>query len=88
MARIELQLDPETLERVRSMAQQRGCTLEALLKEQLDHLKGNATPHRSPSKSAEDPFWGLFSDMPGLMDQIVEEAMKSRHLWRLRETDV
>jgi hypothetical protein len=52
MASIELQLDEETLERARQLAQARHCTLEQLLKEILEQL-GAAT--------AGDQDWALLT---------------------------
>ncbi len=48
MANIELQLDEQTLERARQLAQARHCTLEQLLKEIIEQLGASA---------AEDQDW-------------------------------
>ncbi len=40
-----------------------------------------------PVKGLEsDPLWGLFRDEPGLIDQVVRDAMKDRQSIALRAT--
>jgi len=89
MAKIEIQLDPEILERARRLAGARGCTVEDLLKEQLGQLERPAfSTVAETGNGGEDPFWGLFGDAPCLVDDLLEETMKARQQRRLRNSDV
>jgi hypothetical protein len=72
----ELQLDEETLARARRLAASRQVTVEELIKEALARLETPA--------ATEDPILGMFSDVPELMDEIVEEAMQARERHPLR----
>jgi len=89
MARIEIQLDPETLKRIQALARERGASVGDLLKAHLHCLEaGLPLSPSARSESAEDPLWGLFGDIPELLDEIVAETMKDREHRRLREADV
>ena len=52
MARIEIQLDEQALERARRLAEARRCTLEELIKEILEQLGAAAA-----ASSGEDQDW-------------------------------
>jgi len=70
METIELHLDSQTLAGARQLAASRHRTLEALLKECLDHL--------GVTETAGDPFLGMCADEPALIDQVVASAMQAR----------
>ena len=61
MERIELELDEQTLERARRLAEARRCTVEQLLKELIEQLEV-ALP-------TVDVFLGLFAQEPKLIDR-------------------
>ncbi|MCS6861565.1 MAG: hypothetical protein NZT92_14750 [Abditibacteriales bacterium] len=77
METIELQLDPQTLERARRLAASRHVTLEELIKEVVEQLGGVEAEH--------DPFWGMFAHEPELVDQVVASAMQAREEHSLRQ---
>ena len=70
MEKIDLQLDEQTLERARRLAESRHCTLEELIREAIEQL--------GVTKAASDPFLGMLADEPELMDQVTELAMRAR----------
>jgi hypothetical protein len=70
MAKIEIELDEQTLERAKLLAESRKCTLPELIAEVIKLL---AAP-----KVAKDPWMGLFADEPELVDEILEEALRNR----------
>ena len=63
MAKIEIELDEQTLERAKLLAESRKCTLPELIAEVIKLL---------------DPWMGLFADEPELVDEILEEALRNR----------
>ncbi len=77
MEAIELQLDHNTLNRVRQLAASRQCTIEELLKALIRQLSTDAATH--------DPVLGMFADEPLLIDQVVASAIKDRETQVLRE---
>lgn len=78
MERIELELDGQTLERVRRLAESRRCTVEQLIKEVVEHLAGVTT--------TDDVFLGMFAEEPELIDQVVESAIQAREEHPLRQS--
>lgn len=78
MPTIELQLDAQTLERARQLAESRRSTLEGLLKELVEQLSAGAV--------GKDPVLGMFSDEPELVDEVIEAAMSAREEHPLRHT--
>ncbi|MBI3989428.1 MAG: hypothetical protein HY347_07400 [candidate division NC10 bacterium] len=78
MERIELELDEQTLERARRLAEARRCTVEQLLKDMIEHL-GVATP-------TDDVFLGMLAQEPELIEQVVESAMQAREEHPLRQS--
>jgi len=70
MEKIEIELDKQTLEDAKLLAEVRQCTLPELMAEVIKRL-GSA-------KVTKDPWMGLFVDEPELVDEIIEEAMKNR----------
>ena len=67
MQTIELQLDEETLERARRLAEARHDTLESLIVEVIERL--------ALVDMESDPILGMFADEPEILDQVVESAM-------------
>ena len=76
MERIELELDEQTLERARRLAEARRCTVKQLLKELIEQLE--------VAPPAVDVFLGLFAQEPELVDQVVESVMQAREQHPLR----
>lgn len=76
METIELHLDDETLMRARRLADARQMSMDELVKHALARLE-------SPTGDT-DPVLGMFSDIPDLVDEIVEEAMLAREQHSLR----
>ncbi|MCS6940250.1 MAG: hypothetical protein NZM94_13305 [Roseiflexus sp.] len=79
MDTLVVELDPQTGERARRLAEARGMTVAALVRSliaQLDH-----------SEIAQDPLSGMFANEPALLDQVVEQAMQSRETQPLRRPD-
>ena len=70
METIELQLDKQTLERARWLAQLRHCTLSELIAEGINKL--------TAAESPKDRILGMFADEPEVVDEILEEIMKDR----------
>jgi hypothetical protein len=70
MAKIEIELDEQTLQSAKLLAESRQCTLSELITEVIKLL---AAP-----KVAKDPWMRLFADEPELVDEILEEALKNR----------
>jgi hypothetical protein len=68
METIELELDPETLERARHIAALRHSTVETLLKDIIDLL----------AEGSPDPLLGMFAQETALIDQVVDQAMTAR----------
>ena len=79
MDTIVVQLDPQTSERARRLAQVRGTTVEALVQTLIAQL--------DTSEIAPDPLLGLFADEPELLDLVVQEAMHARETQPLRLAD-
>jgi hypothetical protein len=79
MDSIVVQLDPQTSERARRLAQIRGTTVEALVQTLIAQL--------DTSEIAPDPLLGLFADEPELLDLALQEAMYARETQPLRLAD-
>jgi hypothetical protein len=78
MGKIELQLDKETFERVRRLAESRHCSMEQLIKEVIEEL--------GVTEATIDPFLGMFAKEPELIDRVVESAMRAREEHPLRQS--
>jgi hypothetical protein len=50
----------------------------------LEHWIAEAIERQSQVQSASDPVLGLFSDIPDVMDKVVEDAMTTREQSPLR----
>ena len=70
MVSIQIQLDEGTVGRLRSLAEARRCSIEDLLRDLLAGCE--------PTGTSTVPLLGMFADAPGLIDEIVEAAMKDR----------
>jgi predicted transcriptional regulator len=73
---IELQLDEQTARRLRELARARNRSVENFVRDLLADVARGA--------SERDPLWGLFSDEPELMDQVLAAAMAAREEHTLR----
>lgn len=78
METIELQLDTQTLEFARRLAESRHCSLEELIKEVIEHL--------GVAETASDPWVGMFADAPDLIDKVIASAMQAREEHPLRQS--
>ena len=79
MDTVVVQLDLQTSERARRLAQARGTTVEALVQTLIAQLDtGEVVP---------DPLLGLFTDEPELLDRTVQDAMYARETQPLRLAD-
>jgi hypothetical protein len=79
MDTIVVELDPQTGERARRLAQARGTTINALVQSLITQLdRGEIAP---------DSLLGLFADEPALLDQVVDQAMQTRETQPLRLAD-
>ncbi|MGH8565754.1 MAG: hypothetical protein ACREXW_17355 [Gammaproteobacteria bacterium] len=78
MERIELELDTQTIERARRLAEVRRCTVEQLLREMIENLGSTAIE--------EDVFLGMFAEEPEMIDQMLEMAMQAREQHPLRQS--
>jgi hypothetical protein len=76
MEKIELELDEQTLERARRLAETRRCTVEQLLRDMIEQL--------GATTSTDDVFLGMFAQEPELIEHVVELAMRSRERHSLR----
>lgn len=77
METIELKLDQQTLARALRLATSRHCTLEELIEKIIEQLEA--------AEATNDPFLGMFSDEPELIDQVMESAMMAREAHSLRQ---
>jgi hypothetical protein len=73
METIELQLDEQTLARLRQLAESRHIAPADLIKEMV-------------ARAVSDPFLGMLADEPELIDQVTEEAMRAREEHPLRQS--
>lgn len=74
MPKLELQLPEETLRRAQSSAEAEHSSLEQWI---------TAAIERTASLDHE-PVFGVFSDIPEIMDKVIEDAMKAREQNTLR----
>jgi hypothetical protein len=84
----EIQIDPETLNKARELARRRGCSVEALLREQIERLSSGEGTSALPAGLGADPLWGLFQDAGDLMDEIIADAMNNRCQRRWRNVEL
>ncbi len=79
MDTVVIELDPQTSERARRLAQARGISMTALVQTLIAQLdRDTGTP---------DALLGLFADEPALLDQVVAQAMQTRETLPLRCTN-
>jgi hypothetical protein len=79
MHTVTVELDPQTSERARRLAQARGTTITVLVQTLITELDS--------ATSTPDPLLGLFADEPTLLDHVVEQAMNDREAQPLRLAD-
>jgi len=79
MDSVVVELDPQTSERARRLAQARGTTVTALVQSLITQLDSG--------EAAQDELLGLFADEPALLDHVVEQAMQTRETQPLRLAD-
>lgn len=79
MDSVVVELDPQTSERARRLAQARGTTVTALVQSLITQLDSG--------EAAQDSLLGLFADEPALLDHVVEQAMQTRETQPLRLAD-
>lgn len=75
MAKVELELTEETLQRARRSAEADHATLEQWLTDAIE---------RTAAPPAPNSLLGLFSDVPDLMDAVTEDVMAARERHPLR----
>lgn len=80
MSTSELHLDERTYARAKQLAEEKHISVEQLVSEAIERY--TVTPNREDTP--RDSMIGLFSDVPELMDQIVEEAYQNRERDPLR----
>jgi len=78
MERIEIELDTQTIERARRLAEVHHCTVEQLLREMIENLGSTAIE--------QDVFLGMFAEEPEVIDQMLEMAMQAREQHPLRQS--
>ena len=76
MDTIVVELDPQTSERARRLAQARGTTVAKLVQTLITQF--------DVAELATDPLLGLFADEPALLDALVDDAMQTRETQPLR----
>jgi hypothetical protein len=76
MKTIELNIDEKTLDHAMHIMESQHCTLEELIKVIIEEL--------SISKFTKDGIIGMFTDVPELIDEVVESAMTDRETHTLR----
>ena len=77
MSRSLVEMDDQTLAQAESLARHRGVTVEQLLAELVEQAS-------RPLGGAGEQVLGLFGDEPDLMDQVAEDALRSREEQPLR----
>lgn len=70
MVKIEIELDDETLDRAKEMAEKNHCTLQELLKVMIEQL---AVP-----PVLNYPLLGGWEDEAELIDEMIEDIMRKR----------
>ncbi len=68
MAKIELELNEATIERLKALAQDRHASIENVIEEVFSH----------DAQELKLPGWGLFADEPEVVDEIMGYIMESR----------
>ncbi|MEQ8381568.1 MAG: hypothetical protein RH949_04250 [Coleofasciculus sp. A1-SPW-01] len=77
MTKIEVELDQQTLESAKLLAEYRQSTLPELIADVIKLL--------IRQKRTKDPWLGLVADEPELVDEILEEALKNRRVQLFNE---
>jgi len=72
MTKIEVELDQQTLESAKLLAESRQSTVSELIAEVIKLL--------AIQKREKDPWLGLVADEPELVGEILEEALKNRRV--------
>lgn len=70
MEKIEIEIDTQTLELAKRLAETRQCTLSEVIAEIIKRL--------AEAEVTQDSWIGVFADEPELVDEIVEEALRNR----------
>lgn len=70
MAQIAVELDEQTLDRAKLLAESRNSTLPELIAEVIKLL--------AASEVARDPWLGLVANEPKIVDEMIEEALRNR----------
>lgn len=70
MEKIELEIDRQTLERVKTLAMLNQSTVSELLTEVMARL--------AEIQDKKDPLMGLYADLPEVIDEILADAMEKR----------
>jgi Asp-tRNA(Asn)/Glu-tRNA(Gln) amidotransferase A subunit family amidase len=78
MTKTQLQLDEDTVTRLRRAAAARRVTPNQLLKALLENIE--------VVEKRGDPFLGLLADQAELLDEVVAEAMEARRRDALRQS--
>lgn len=79
MKTIELELDDQTFEQARQLAEARRYTLEAFIVEIIERL--------AAMEKKTDPLLGMFADEPEVIDRVIESVMAARETHPLRPVD-
>jgi hypothetical protein len=77
MTKIEVELDQQTLESAKLLAESRQSTLPELIADVIKLLVRQ--------KRTKDPWLGLVADEPELVGEILEEALKNRRVQLFNE---
>ncbi|MEQ9355461.1 hypothetical protein [Coleofasciculus chthonoplastes] len=77
MTKIEVELDQQTLESAKLLAEYRQSTLPELIADVIKLL--------IRQKRTKDPWLGLVADEPELVGEILEEALKNRRVQLFNE---
>ena len=80
MSTNELHIDELTYARAKQLAEKRNVSVEEIVSEAIERL---ALAPRE--ESTGDSIIGLFADVPELVDQVVEDAYRSRQRDPLRQ---
>ncbi|MEQ9484511.1 hypothetical protein [Coleofasciculus sp. F4-SAH-05] len=77
MTKIEVELDQQTLESAKLLAESRQSTVSELIADVIKLL--------IRQKRTKDPWLGLVADEPELVGEILEEALKNRRVQLFNE---
>lgn len=77
MTKMQLELDPDTLARLKQAADARRVTPDQLLRALIENIE--------LVERREDPLLGLLADQSDLLDEVVAEAIEARQRDALRQ---